>query len=166
MSLITHKPHTEIQQPPPPQQQKLTSSLSLIDFSGAIAAGNCVVVKPSEISPATAKLIAELVPKYLDQECYRVVCGGASETQELLKEKFDYIFFTGSTHVGKIVREAANKYLTPTTLELGGKRFVFVIVVVVAAFLLYLNWFYLDVHSFSPSPNVFSKSQPRPVRAA
>lgn len=56
------------------------------------------------------------------QECYQVVLGGVSETTELLKQRFDYIFYTGSTTVGKIVRDAANKYLTPVTLELGGKR--------------------------------------------
>lgn len=56
------------------------------------------------------------------QECYHVICGGIPETTELLKERFDYIFYTGSPSVGKIVREAANKHLTPTTLELGGKR--------------------------------------------
>ncbi|KAL1494387.1 hypothetical protein ABEB36_009993 [Hypothenemus hampei] len=88
---------------------------------GAIAAGNCVVIKPSEISPATAKLIAKLVPKYLDGDCYKVFNGGIPETTELLKERFDYIFYTGNTNVGKIIHQAANKYLTPVTLELGGK---------------------------------------------
>ncbi|XP_076048576.1 aldehyde dehydrogenase type III [Oratosquilla oratoria] len=95
--------------------------LPLMPVTGAIAAGNCVIIKPSEMSPATAKVIADLVPKYLDPECFKVVCGGISETTELLKQKFDYIFYTGSPHVGRIVRDAANKYLTPTTLELGGK---------------------------------------------
>lgn len=95
--------------------------LTLLPLSGAIAAGNCVIIKPSEVSPSTAETIAELIPKYLDNECYRVVCGGVEETTELLKQRFDYIFYTGSPHVGRIVREAANKYLTPTTLELGGK---------------------------------------------
>ena len=56
------------------------------------------------------------------QECYTVVCGGVAETTALLNERFDYIFYTGSTNVGRIVREASNKYLTPVTLELGGKR--------------------------------------------
>lgn len=58
------------------------------------------------------------------QECFHVVLGGIPETTELLKERFDYIFYTGSTNVGKIVRAAANEHLTPVTLELGGKRFV------------------------------------------
>jgi len=87
----------------------------------ALAAGNCVIMKPSEISPATAKLMEDLVPKYLDNKCVKVVCGGVAETTELLKERYDYIFYTGSTPVGKIIGEAANKYLTPCTLELGGK---------------------------------------------
>ncbi|KAB7498820.1 Aldehyde dehydrogenase, dimeric NADP-preferring [Armadillidium nasatum] len=100
--------------------------LPLLPVSGAIAAGNSVIIKPSEVAPATAAVISELIPKYLDQECYHVVCGGVPETTELLKERFDYIFYTGSTTVGKIVREASNKYLTPTTLELGGKSPVFI----------------------------------------
>lgn len=57
------------------------------------------------------------------KECFHVVTGGPGEVQELLKQRFDYIFFTGSTTVGKLIREAANKYLTPVTLELGGKRY-------------------------------------------
>lgn len=88
---------------------------------GAIAAGNCAVVKPSEVAPASAKLIARLLPKYLDNECYFVYNGGVQETTELLKNKFDYIFYTGSTEVGKIIYKAAAQNLTPVTLELGGK---------------------------------------------
>ncbi|XP_042207614.1 aldehyde dehydrogenase, dimeric NADP-preferring-like isoform X3 [Homarus americanus] len=95
--------------------------LALLPVAGAIAAGNCVILKPSEVSSTTAETIAELIPKYLDNECFHVVCGGIPETTELLKSRFDYIFYTGSPQVGKIVREAANKHLTPTTLELGGK---------------------------------------------
>lgn len=100
--------------------------LSLAPVAGAIAAGNCVVIKPSEVAPATADLLAELVPKYLDKACYPVYLGGISETTELLKEKFDYIFYTGSTAVGRIIHRAANEHLTPTTLELGGKSPVYV----------------------------------------
>ncbi|EFX71031.1 hypothetical protein DAPPUDRAFT_60686 [Daphnia pulex] len=100
--------------------------LSLIPVSGAIAAGNCVIIKPSEIAPASSKLLEELIPRYLDPECFQVVTGGPSDVQELLKQKFDYIFFTGSTNIGKTVREAANKHLTPVTLELGGKSPVYV----------------------------------------
>ncbi|XP_030368942.1 aldehyde dehydrogenase family 3 member B1 isoform X5 [Scaptodrosophila lebanonensis] len=95
--------------------------LLLVPVAAAIAAGNCVVIKPSEIAANCAKFIAEKIPKYLDNECYPVVCGGPTETAELLNQRFDYIFYTGSTRVGKIVHAAANKYLTPTTLELGGK---------------------------------------------
>ncbi|XP_003426923.2 aldehyde dehydrogenase, dimeric NADP-preferring isoform X3 [Nasonia vitripennis] len=100
--------------------------LAIAPMIGAIAGGNCVILKPSEVSVATAKLINELIPKYLDNECYKVVCGGTNETTELLKQRFDYIFFTGSTTVGRIVREASNKFLTPVTLELGGKSPVYI----------------------------------------
>uniref|UniRef100_A0A1B6CPG8 Aldehyde dehydrogenase n=2 Tax=Clastoptera arizonana TaxID=38151 RepID=A0A1B6CPG8_9HEMI len=99
--------------------------LSLLPFAGALAAGNCVILKPSEVAPASARLMAEIIPKYLDQECYHVIEGGIPETEELLKEKFDYIFYTGSTQVGKIIRNAANENLTPVTLELGGKSPVY-----------------------------------------
>ncbi|XP_022230976.2 aldehyde dehydrogenase, dimeric NADP-preferring isoform X3 [Drosophila obscura] len=95
--------------------------LLLVPVASAIAAGNCVVIKPSEIAGSCAKFIAEVIPKYLDNDCYPVVCGGPSETAELLKQRFDYIFYTGSTRVGKIIHASANKHLTPTTLELGGK---------------------------------------------
>ncbi|KAK9885523.1 hypothetical protein WA026_011015 [Henosepilachna vigintioctopunctata] len=95
--------------------------LSLAPLNGAIAAGNCAIVKPSELAPATAKVIAELLPKYLDTRCFKVFLGGPSKTQSLLAERFDYIFYTGSTRVGAIVAQCAAQYLTPTTLELGGK---------------------------------------------
>ncbi|CAD7077118.1 unnamed protein product [Hermetia illucens] len=95
--------------------------LTLLPVASAIAAGNCVIIKPSEVAPNSAKFISEFLPKYLDNECYPVVCGGVAETTELLKQQFDYIFFTGSTHIGKIIHAAANKHLTPVTLELGGK---------------------------------------------
>lgn len=100
--------------------------LSLGPLAGAIAAGNCVVVKPSEVAPATAEIMAALLPRYTDPDCVKVVTGGIPETTELLKERFDYIFYTGSGPVGKIVREAANKHLTPVTLELGGKSPVYI----------------------------------------
>ncbi|XP_034935277.1 aldehyde dehydrogenase, dimeric NADP-preferring isoform X1 [Chelonus insularis] len=95
--------------------------LCIVPVIGAIAAGNCVLLKPSEISSTVTEVIYQLFPKYLDPDCYHVVVGGVPETTELLKQKFDYIFYTGSSHVGKLVREASNKYLTPVTLELGGK---------------------------------------------
>ncbi|NXN10005.1 AL3A2 dehydrogenase, partial [Indicator maculatus] len=88
---------------------------------GAIAAGNAVVVKPSEVSENTAQLIADLLPQYLDQDLYPVVTGGVPETTELLKQRFDHILYTGNSTVGKIVMAAAAKHLTPVTLELGGK---------------------------------------------
>ncbi len=95
--------------------------LLLSPLVGAIAAGNAAVLKPSELAPASAAALAELVPRYLDTACIRVIEGGVPETEELLAERFDYIFFTGSTRVGRIVMEAAAKHLTPVTLELGGK---------------------------------------------
>ncbi|XP_071859600.1 aldehyde dehydrogenase type III isoform X2 [Bombus fervidus] len=100
--------------------------LCIVPLMGAIAAGNCVILKPSEISSATSKILAKIIPKYLDQECIHVVLGGVPETTELLKQRFDYIFYTGSTIVGKIIRDAANKFLTPVTLELGGKSPVYI----------------------------------------
>ncbi|CAG2104109.1 unnamed protein product [Medioppia subpectinata] len=95
--------------------------LTLCPLVGAIAAGNCAIIKPSEIADNTATTLAELIPRYLDNECYHVITGGPEATQELLKERFDYIFFTGSTQIGRLVNEAAAKHLTPITLELGGK---------------------------------------------
>ncbi|KAJ2948615.1 hypothetical protein O0L34_g7869 [Tuta absoluta] len=100
--------------------------LLLLPMSGAIAAGNSVIVKPSELSVACAQFVAEMVPKYLDNDAIIVVEGGPEETTELLKQKFDYIFYTGGTNVGKIVYEAATKNLTPVTLELGGKSPVYI----------------------------------------
>ncbi|KAM3661200.1 aldehyde dehydrogenase family 3 member A2-like [Ammospiza maritima maritima] len=88
---------------------------------GAIAAGNAVVVKPSEVSENTARLVAELLPLYLDKDLYAVVTGGVPETTELLTQRFDHILYTGNSNVGRIVMAAAAKHLTPVTLELGGK---------------------------------------------
>ncbi|GBP08446.1 Aldehyde dehydrogenase, dimeric NADP-preferring [Eumeta japonica] len=95
--------------------------LLLLPMSGAIAAGNTVVVKPSELAPACSNLITELLSKYLDNDVVQCVEGGAEETTELLKQKFDYIFYTGGSNVGKIIYKAATEHLTPVTLELGGK---------------------------------------------
>ncbi|XP_071645532.1 aldehyde dehydrogenase, dimeric NADP-preferring isoform X1 [Temnothorax longispinosus] len=100
--------------------------LNILPMMGAIAAGNCVIVKPSEIATATAKYLYETIPKYLDTDCCRVIMGGVSETTELLKQRFDYIFYTGSSTIGKLVRKAANEFLTPVTLELGGKSPVYI----------------------------------------
>lgn len=95
--------------------------LLLSPLVAAITAGNAAIVKPSEIAHYTAQAIAELLPQYLDRDLYPVVLGGATETQELLRERFDYVFYTGSTKVGRIVNQAVAANLTPVTLELGGK---------------------------------------------
>lgn len=96
-------------------------NLAMDPMIGAIAAGNAVVLKPSEIAPATSKLLATLIPRYLDNSAIRVVEGGAAESSQLLEHKWDKIFFTGSARVGRIVMAAAAKHLTPVTMELGGK---------------------------------------------
>ncbi len=95
--------------------------LLLSPLVGAVAAGNCALLKPSELAPATSALLAELVPQHLDPEAVRVVEGGVDVTTSLLELEFDHILFTGSTRVGKVVMAAAAKFLTPVTLELGGK---------------------------------------------
>ena len=95
--------------------------LVVLPLIGAIAAGNCAVVKPSEISPNVSALLAKWVPMYLDPKAVQVVAGGVPETTALLREKWDHILYTGNGTVGRIVMEAASKHLTPVTLELGGK---------------------------------------------
>lgn len=95
--------------------------LLLAPLVAALAAGNAVVLKPSELAPATSAAIALLVPRYLDPDAVTVVEGGVPVTTELLEHPFDHILFTGSTRVGQVVMEAAAKHLTPVTLELGGK---------------------------------------------
>ena len=95
--------------------------LLLVPAAGAIAAGNTVVMKPSEVSTATSALLGRLVPKYLDPAGVAIVEGGVEETTELLDQHFDHIFYTGNGTVGRVVMAAAVKNLTPVTLELGGK---------------------------------------------
>lgn len=95
--------------------------LSFAPAIAAIAAGNTVVLKPSELPSNTAAAISKIIKENFDPVYFTVVEGGVEETQELLKQKFDKIFFTGSTKVGKIVYKAAAENLTPVTLELGGK---------------------------------------------
>jgi len=95
--------------------------LAISPAIAAIAAGNCVIIKPSEMTPASSKLIAEMISKNFPEEFFAVVEGGVEETTALLNEKFDFIFYTGSTAVGRIVMQAAAKNLTPVVLELGGK---------------------------------------------
>ncbi len=84
--------------------------------------GNAAVIKPSEVSPATAEVIARLVPEYLDRDAFSVVLGAVPETTALLEQQWDHIFFTGGTTVAKVVMTAAAKNLTPVVLELGGKK--------------------------------------------
>lgn len=93
---------------------------------GAIAAGNAVLLKPSELAPATSALLAELVALHLDGRAIAVVQGGVDVTTELLAQRFDHIFYTGNGAVGRIVMKAAAEHLTPVTLELGGKSPVYV----------------------------------------
>ncbi|HXD27195.1 MAG TPA: aldehyde dehydrogenase family protein [Arthrobacter sp.] len=88
---------------------------------GALAAGNAVLLKPSELAPATSALLARLVPAYLDRRAVAVVEGAAETTTELLGQHWDHIFYTGGERVGRIVAHAAAESLTPVTLELGGK---------------------------------------------
>ncbi|MBT8091406.1 MAG: aldehyde dehydrogenase family protein, partial [Gammaproteobacteria bacterium] len=95
--------------------------LTLAGYAAAIAAGNCAVLKPSELAPASSSLIARLVPEYMDADCVRVVEGGVPETTALLELPFDHILYTGNGTVARIVMAAAAKNLTPVTLELGGK---------------------------------------------
>lgn len=102
------------------------AQLLLAPVVGALASGNAVVAKPSELAPATSAALAELIPAYLDTEAVAVVQGGIPETTALLAERFDHIFYTGNGTVGRIVMRAAAEHLTPVTLELGGKSPVFV----------------------------------------
>lgn len=95
--------------------------LLLSPLVGAIAAGNCAVLKPSEVTAHTSALLAERLPRYVDNDAIAIVEGGVPETTELLDQPFDHIFYTGNGSVGQVVMEAAAKHLTPVTLELGGK---------------------------------------------
>ncbi|MBI9052039.1 MAG: aldehyde dehydrogenase family protein, partial [Anaerolineaceae bacterium] len=95
--------------------------LAIEPLLGAIAAGNCVVLKPSAYAVETSKILAELIAEVFPPEYVSVVQGGRKENTDLLQQRFDYIFFTGSVTVGKLVMESAAKYLTPVSLELGGK---------------------------------------------
>ena len=95
--------------------------LSMIPLIGAIAAGNCPVLKPSAYSPNTSEVIHTIIRESFPEEFISVIQGGRAENTSLLEQKFDYIFFTGSPSVGHVVMQAASKHLTPITLELGGK---------------------------------------------
>ncbi|CAI7753045.1 unnamed protein product [Closterium sp. NIES-53] len=100
--------------------------LSLEPLLGALAAGNVAVLKPSELSPACSHLLSRLLPLYLDSHAVQVVEGGPETGKALLGQRWDKIFFTGGTPLGRIVMEAASKHLTPVTLELGGKNPLFI----------------------------------------
>lgn len=101
-------------------------ALTLGPAVGAIAAGNTVVLKPSEVSPASSAVMAELVPRYLDTDAIAVIEGDGSVSQELIAQGFDHLLFTGGTEIGRKVYESAAAHLTPVTLELGGKSPVIV----------------------------------------
>lgn len=100
--------------------------LALAPVIGALAAGNAVIVKPSELARSTSLLLARLLPQYLDNRAVAVVEGGVEETTVLLDQRFDHIFYTGNSRVGRVVMAAAARNLTPVTLELGGKSPVWV----------------------------------------
>ena len=100
--------------------------LTLGPAVGAIAAGNAVVLKPSEIAAASSRLMAELVPRYLDNDAIAVVEGDGAVSQELIAQGLDRVMFTGGTEIGRKVYEGAAPHLTPVTLELGGKSPVIV----------------------------------------
>lgn len=95
--------------------------LTLGPLAGALAAGNCAVVKPSELAPATSAVLARRLPEHVDPDAVAVVEGGVPETTALLAERFDHILYTGNGRVARIVAAAAAPFLTPVTLELGGK---------------------------------------------
>jgi aldehyde dehydrogenase (NAD+) len=100
--------------------------LMMSPLVGAIAAGNCAILKPSEHAPEMSKVVAELIESTFEPDYVAVVEGAAQVSQELLAQKFDHIFFTGGTEIGRIVMQAAARHLTPVTLELGGKSPCFV----------------------------------------
>ncbi|MGH3457474.1 aldehyde dehydrogenase family protein [Aeromicrobium sp.] len=95
--------------------------LALSPLVAAIAAGNCTVIKPSELAPATSALMADLIPKYVDSDAIKVVEGDGDTSQALLAQGFDHALFTGGTEIGRKIMAAAAPTLTPVTLELGGK---------------------------------------------
>jgi aldehyde dehydrogenase (NAD+) len=95
--------------------------LCLAPLAAALSAGNAVLLKPSELAPATSAMLAELLPRYVDPAAVAVVEGGPEVAKAVLDQRFDHLFFTGSARVGRLVMEAAARHLTPVTLELGGK---------------------------------------------
>lgn len=117
-SFLTHEPYGVVLNISP---WNYPIQLSLMPVIGAIAAGNTVIIKPSELAIHSSKLINEMITQTFDSQYITVIEGGKETTEKLLNEKLDYIFFTGSTHVGKLIMQQASKHLTPVTLELGGK---------------------------------------------
>ncbi|CAN1263814.1 Aldehyde dehydrogenase family 3 member F1 [Linum perenne] len=105
--------------------------LSLEPLIGAIAAGNTMVLKPSELAPASAYVLANILPNYLDSKAIRIVQGGPDVGEQLLQQKWDKIFFTGSARVGRTIMTAAVKHLTPVVLELGGQACIAIDYIVV-----------------------------------
>lgn len=128
-SPIMHFPSTSIVYPNPYGIALIMSpwnyplQLTIAPLIGAIAAGNCAMIKPAKYSKHTTEIIIKIIEETFDEEYISVVepFGGREAISEILKHKYDYIFFTGSVKVGKVVMEAASKHLTPITLELGGK---------------------------------------------
>ncbi|CAF4833148.1 unnamed protein product [Rotaria sp. Silwood1] len=100
--------------------------VTLTPLIGAIAAGNCVILKPSELAPNSAVIMATMIERYLDTSCIRIVLGGVEQTQILLKSDIDKIFYTGSTIVAKIIMRVAAEKMIPVTLECGGKNPVYI----------------------------------------
>ena len=100
--------------------------VTLTPLVGAIAAGNCVIIKPSEIAPKSAEVMANVIERYLDTSCIRVVLGGIEQTQALLNGDIDKVFYTGSAAVAKVIMRAAAEKMIPVTLECGGKNPVYV----------------------------------------
>ncbi|MDP5171274.1 MAG: aldehyde dehydrogenase family protein [Bacteroidia bacterium] len=124
---IMHKPSSAMQVPEPLGVALVISpwnypiNLALVPVVGAIAAGNTVILKPSELSPVTSQALSEMVAEYFPAEWFTVALGGPEVSQALIVNPVDYVFFTGSPHVGKLIMASAAKNLVPVTLELGGK---------------------------------------------
>jgi aldehyde dehydrogenase (NAD+) len=95
--------------------------INIVPLIGSISAGNCSIIKPSEFTPCSSELLAKIIEEIYPEEYVSVIEGGVEESQYLLSQKFDMIFFTGSPKIGRIILESASKYLTPVCLELGGK---------------------------------------------
>ncbi|BBY38163.1 aldehyde dehydrogenase [Mycobacterium mantenii] len=104
----------------------LPVQLLVVPMATALASGNAVLGKPSEVTPGVSALLARLIPQYLDERATAIAEGGVEETTALLEQRFDHIFYTGNGQVGRIVMAAAARHLTPVTLELGGKSPVIV----------------------------------------